>query len=82
MNSTKQQRRSFVNNAKKQWKKGLISKAEYESIRQQIKQLGVEKHEKMQQTLSEQKGVTKLVNQDVDIDAELMDDEDFAPTDL
>ena len=86
MNSTRQQRKSFVKNAKKQWQKGLISKAEYLEIKAQMAELGREQHETLQRHIQENGGVTHRIvsssTEEINIDAELVDEDDFAPEDL
>jgi len=80
MNSTREQRRNFVKNAKKQWKLGLISKSEYEQLKSDISRMGIEQHENLQQTISENKK-GNLNDNSIDIDAELVE-EDFTPDDI
>ena len=84
MQSTRQQRKAFVKNAKKQWKQGIISKSQYEELKSQMAELGKEQHETLQQSIKENGGVTvSSVNstEEIDIDAELVE-EDFTPDDL
>jgi outer membrane protein TolC len=83
MNSTRQQRKMFVKNAKKQWQKGEITKAEYLEIKAQIANMGKEQHAALQQRLIENNGVTFIEADSNDIlDAELVEEEDFTPEDL
>lgn len=82
MNTTKQQRRAFVLNAKKQWKKGLISKQEYENIQKQMAELGRQQHEALTKRIQEEQSTLIIADQKRDIlDIELSDDE-FIPEDL
>lgn len=81
MNSTRKQRRMFVLNAKKQWKRGEISKQEYLEIKQQISDMGKEQNSNTQRENLENSGVRILDAESIDIDDELVD-EDFAPEDL
>lgn len=82
MNTTKQQRRAFVLNAKKQWKKGLISKQEYENIQKQMAELGRQQHEALTKRIQEEQSTLNIADQKRDIlDIELSDDE-FIPEDL
>lgn len=80
MNSSRKQRRFFVNNAKKQWERGEISKDEFLELKKDVKNLGLEKLFEMQQILLEQKGMEITHNENINIDSEL--DDDFAPEDL
>ena len=83
MNTTRQQRRMFVNNAKKEWKKGLMSKAEYLEVKASIANMGKEQNETLQQTLLENNGVTVYDTETSILDTELVDNEDeFTPDDL
>lgn len=82
MNTTKQQRRAFVLNAKKQWKKGLISKQEYENIQKQMAELGRQQHEALTKRIQEEQSTLNIADQKRNIlDIELSDDE-FIPEDL
>lgn len=82
MNSTRKQRRAFVLNAKKQWKNGEISKDEYLELKRQIADMGREQHEELRRSILESQGVKIVGEEDIDIDAELVDEEDFTPEDL
>lgn len=83
MNSTRKQRRAFVLNAKKQWQRGEISKDEYLELKKQIADMGREQHAELRQHVLESQGVKIIGGEDsIDIDAELVDEEDFAPEDL
>jgi acyl-CoA reductase-like NAD-dependent aldehyde dehydrogenase len=81
MNTTRQQRRSFVLNAKKQWKKGLMSKQEYETIKKQMADLGRQQHAELTKRIQEEQGVT-IIARNEDILEEELTDSDFAPEDL
>lgn len=81
MNTTRQQRRSFVLNAKKQWKKGLISKQEYETIKKQMADLGRQQHAELTKRIQEEQGVTIIARNEDILEEELIDG-DFAPEDL
>jgi len=90
MQITREQRKSFVKNAKKQVKKGLMTNAEFQEIKKQMAELGKEQHENLQQQLKENNGVSSISSQnthsvdiedEIDIDAELAE-EDFTPDDL
>jgi 5-methylcytosine-specific restriction endonuclease McrBC regulatory subunit McrC len=90
MQITREQRKSFVKNARKQVKKGLMTNAEFQEIKKQMAELGKEQHENLQQQLKENNGVSSISNQnthsvdiedEIDIDAELAE-EDFTPDDL
>lgn len=81
MNTTRQQRRSFVLNAKKQWKKGLISKQEYETIKKQMADLGRQQHAELTKRIQEEQGVTIIARNEDILEEELIDS-DFAPEDL
>lgn len=83
MNSTRQQRRAFVLNAKKQWKRGEISKEAYLELKQQIADMGREQHAELRRHVLETQGVKTMVAEtEIDIDAELVDEDDFTPEDL
>lgn len=82
MNSTREQRRTFVKNAKKRWKRGDISKLEYLNIKNQISDMGKEQSIKVNQEIREQKGVKILTADDINLVDELMDDDEFTPKDL
>ena len=87
MQTTRQQRKTFVKNARKQVKKGLMTNAEFEEIKKQMAELGKEQHENLQQQLKENNGVSSQkihsvdIEDEIDIDAELAE-EDFTPDDL
>lgn len=90
MQITREQRKSFVKNARKQVKKGLMTNAEFQEIKKQMAELGKEQHENLQQQLKENSGVSSIYSQnthsvniedEIDIDAELAE-EDFTPEDL
>tara|TARA_B110000444_G_C18761171_1_gene557663 strand:+ start:303 stop:575 length:273 start_codon:yes stop_codon:yes gene_type:complete len=90
MQITREQRKSFVKNARKQVKKGLMTNAEFQEIKKQMAELGKEQHENLQQQLKENNGVSSIYSQnthsvdiedEIDIDAELAE-EDFTPEDL
>jgi hypothetical protein len=82
MQITREQRKSFVKNARKKVKKGLMTNAEFQEIKKQMAELGKEQHEKLQMQIKENDN-TVIVDDsiDVDIDAELAE-EDFTPDDL
>ena len=83
MNTTREQRRAFVLNAKRQLKKGEITKAQFNELKKQIANMGKEQHSNLQQTILEQQGVTILGGDEtinIDLETELIDD--FTPTDL
>ena len=81
MNSTRQQRKTFVKNAKKQWKIGAITKEEYKAIRKNISDMGKEQHADLTRQILENNGVTTLDTKTIDIlETELEDD--FTPEDL
>ena len=80
MQTTRQQRKTFVKNARKQVKKGLMTNAEFEEIKKQMAELGKEQHEKLQMQIKENDN-TVIVDDSIDIDAELVE-EDFTPEDL
>tara|TARA_R110000772_G_scaffold57747_12_gene130794 strand:- start:6419 stop:6682 length:264 start_codon:yes stop_codon:yes gene_type:complete len=87
MQITREQRKSFVKNARKQVKKGLMTNAEFQEIKKQMAELGKEQHENLQQQLKENNGVFSQkkhsidIKDEIDIDAELVE-EDFTPEDL
>ena len=90
MQITREQRKSFVKNARKKVKKGLMTNAEFQEIKKQMAELGKEQHENLQQQLKENNGVSSISSQnthsvdiedEIDIDAELAE-EDFTPDDL
>lgn len=90
MQITREQRKSFVKNARKKVKKGLMTNAEFQEIKKQMAELGKEQHENLQQQLKENNGVSSIFTQknhsidikdEIDIDAELAE-EDFTPEDL
>jgi len=80
MQTTRQQRKEFVKNARKQVKKGLMTNAEFLEIKKQMAELGKEQHEKLQIQIKENDN-TVIVDDSIDIDAELSE-EDFTPDDL
>lgn len=84
MNTTRQQRKSFVKNAKKQWKKGLMTKEEYETIKKQMAELGREQHAALTKRIQEEQGNTIVASHDIDLETELLDvdSDDFIPEDL
>ena len=87
MQITREQRKSFVKNARKKVKKGLMTNAEFQEIKKQMAELGKEQHENLQQQLKENNGVSSQkihsvdIEDEIDIDAELAE-EDFTPDDL
>ena len=81
MNSTREQRRSFLKNFKKQLKDGLITTAQYEELKKQISDMGKEQGSTLQQRVLEDKGVSIHSAEDFDLDSELVED-DFTPEDL
>tara|TARA_Y100000389_G_C17375988_1_gene471673 strand:+ start:686 stop:949 length:264 start_codon:yes stop_codon:yes gene_type:complete len=87
MQITREQRKSFVKNARKKVKKGLMTNAEFQEIKKQMAELGKEQHENLQQQLKENNGVSSQkihsidTETEIDIDAELSE-EDFTPDDL
>jgi|SaaInlV_125m_DNA_1040241.scaffolds.fasta_scaffold04733_8 hypothetical protein len=90
MQITREQRKSFVKNARKQVKKGLMTNAEFQEIKKQMAELGKEQHENLQQQLKENNGISSISSQnthsvdikdEIDIDAELAE-EDFTPEGL
>ena len=80
MQTTRQQRKEFVKNAKRQVKKGLMTNAEFQEIKKQMAELGREQHEKLQMQIKENDN-TVIVEDSIDIDDELVED-DFTPEDL
>lgn len=80
MQTTREQRKTFVKNARKQVKKGLMTNAEFQEIKKQMAELGKEQHEKLQIQIKENDN-TVIVNDSIDIDDELVE-EDFTPEDL
>ena len=80
MQTTRQQRKEFVKNARKQVKKGLMTNAEFLEIKKQMAELGKEQHEKLQIQIKENDN-TVIVDDSIDIDDELLE-EDFTPEDL
>lgn len=80
MQTTRQQRKEFVKNAKRQVKKGLMTNAEFQEIKKQMAELGKEQHEKLQMQIKENDN-TVIVDDSIDIDDELLE-EDFTPEDL
>tara|TARA_R100000900_G_scaffold55406_1_gene44693 strand:- start:836 stop:1078 length:243 start_codon:yes stop_codon:yes gene_type:complete len=80
MQTTRQQRKEFVKNARKQVKKGLMTNAEFQEIKKQMAELGKEQHEKLQMQIKENDN-TVIVEDSIDIDDELVED-DFTPEDL
>jgi len=83
MNTTRQQRRMFVNNAKREWEKGLMSKAEYLEVKTSIANMGKEQNEALQKELLENNGVTVHDTETAVLDNELVENEDeFTPEDL
>ena len=53
MQTTREQRKTFVKNARKQVKKGLMTNAEFQEIKKQMAELGREQHEKLQLQIKE-----------------------------
>ncbi len=80
MQTAREQRKTFVKNARKQVKKGLMTNAEFQEIKKQMAELGREQHEKLQIQIKENDN-TVIVNDSIDIDDELVE-EDFTPEDL
>lgn len=80
MQTTREQRKTFVKNARKQVKKGLMTNAEFQEIKKQMAELGREQHEKLQMQIKENDN-TVIVDDSIDIDDELLE-EDFTPEDL
>lgn len=80
MQTTREQRKTFVKNARKQVKKGLMTNAEFQEIKKQMAELGKEQHEKLQIQIKENDN-TVIVEDSIDIDDELVED-DFTPEDL
>ena len=80
MQTTRQQRKEFVKNAKRQVKKGLMTNAEFLEIKKQMAELGKEQHERLQMQIKENDN-TVIVDDSIDIDDELLE-EDFTPEDL
>lgn len=80
MQTTREQRKTFVKNARKQVKKGLMTNAEFQEIKKQMAELGREQHEKLQLQIKENDN-TVIVDDSIDIDDELLE-EDFTPEDL
>jgi len=80
MQTTRQQRKEFVKNAKRQVKKGLMTNAEFLEIKKQMAELGKEQHERLQMQIKENDN-TVIVDDSIDIDDELVE-EDFTPEDL
>lgn len=80
MQTTREQRKTFVKNARKQVKKGLMTNAEFQEIKKQMAELGKEQHERLQMQIKENDN-TVIVEDSIDIDDELVED-DFTPEDL
>ncbi len=80
MQTTREQRKTFVKNARKQVKKGMMTNAEFQEIKKQMAELGREQHEKLQMQIKENDN-TVIVDDSIDIDDELLE-EDFTPEDL
>tara|TARA_Y100001937_G_C7125552_1_gene334739 strand:- start:240 stop:482 length:243 start_codon:yes stop_codon:yes gene_type:complete len=80
MQTTRQQRKEFVKNAKRQVKKGLMTNAEFLEIKKQMAELGKEQHERLQMQIKENDN-SVIVDDSIDIDDELVED-DFTPEDL
>lgn len=81
MQSTREQRRNFIKDAKKRWKKGIISKVQFEEIRKDINNLGKEQHIEHTQKNREDRGV-KTLSADTEFDLFEELDDNFEPEDI
>lgn len=78
MNTTREQRRAFIKNAKKQVKEGTMSKVEFATLKKQIADMGTQQGNNTQQIVLESKG-DRIIS--TDIETEIVED-DFTPDDL
>ncbi len=82
MRTTRDQRRAFIKNAKKAWKQGKMSKAEFDALRKDVNNMGKDQHLQHLEMIREQRGVKVISADTIDLDSELVDEDDFAPEDL
>ncbi len=82
MQSNRHQRREFIKNAKKQWKKGLMSKEQFSQLKKEINDMGKEQHLQHVEEIRANQGIKTLSEDNIDElidaaeDADLLDELD------